>query len=240
MSSHFNNDEHSIDEPARQAPDDAVALSDQLGRLERLIDSLQELATDTKMRDVQQSLQLEQLQELTQQFGQARPDGSGEAGSTKDSQTSARQSKNDSGQTGKAKNPKDSEPLKGWQQQRQELLDAEGNGEADAPVKNEIIPAVSRNIWETGPVLDAATIEDLNEIQQLKNQLKKALQDAETEFSMERARLGNEKLALDKRANDLDRREKESERKKDQKTADCDPDKRVSRLKNFLSRKKSS
>lgn len=127
--------------------------------------------------------------------------------------------------------------LKSWQQQRDEMLNRLSNPDEAttanrSPSHEHATEATPEDKWSVS--LEGASPEDLSEIETLKDQLKKAMRDAEIELSMERARMSNERVTLEKRIAELEQREKELT-----KQANAEPshkDGRVSRLRKLLGR----
>jgi hypothetical protein len=127
--------------------------------------------------------------------------------------------------------------LGNWQKQRDEMLSAfctsaaRDNPVSDAQIEIEVLEVSSMALSD----LPGATEEDINEIQELKNQLQQAMRDNEVEIAIQRAKISQERAAIEELAITLDRREKELNRKKSD--SNKKPVRDMFRLQSFLGRK---
>ncbi len=242
MTSILKNDK-ALDAGSGRTSLDAIAMADQLGRLESLVDSMHDILTDTKVREVEMAMQLDKQMEMMKRLEQ-RLQGDPAVFSTPEAESrTAKQVVDEDEDFDGAVGLEASSFLKGWQQQRKEMLDRMSQQEEEKAVvvEKHVASPAKKNMWDASPVLAGASSEDIDEIQQLKDQLKLAMRDAEIELSRERAKISNDRLELDRKSNDLERREKEVKRKEESPAVvSACGDKRVSRLKSFLSRRKKT
>jgi hypothetical protein len=252
MTSILKND-NSMDSSSRRSVDDAEAMADQLERLERLVDSMNDVLADSKSRENQLTVQLEKQLQLMERMEQRLQASLTEV--PVESAPSLETAPDSSAKDKDKDNDKDDDEfegavgleaasfLQGWQKQRKEMLERMSQQEeveaaAAESARNHVPKTGKKNMWDISPALAGASSDDIDEIQMLKDQLKQAMRDAEIELSMERAKMSNERLQMEKRLHDIERREKDIQRKSIQPESECG-DNRVSRLKSFLLRRKN-
>lgn len=131
--------------------------------------------------------------------------------------------------------------LRGWQQQRSEMLDRMSRQEAaDHEEEPKTPTSEDPGASATANALLEASEDDRNEIQRLKDQLQQAMRDAEIELARERARLSNERLELERRDAEWKAREKELLKQLQSRSTPQQRDGGMSRLKRLLGGKSGS
>ncbi len=229
------------DDSTREHVSGAQLVDAQLSRLELLADSLEELLKTSRLRDNQLADELARqsrlLERMERQPGTAKPVANGQpAGETKAGTTGPPSPSrgDDSHQFDQAVGLEAATFLKGWQQQRNEMLQRMSASEP-LPAPSLATATDSRHqpsFPVTSELLNASP-EELSEIQQLRDQLNQAMRDTEIELSRERARISNDRLELDRREAELRQREMELSHQADRNATPV-KDGRLARLRKML------
>ncbi len=134
--------------------------------------------------------------------------------------------------------------LGNWQKQRDEMLNQFSKAEATfentstdkQPAKKTDITCSSEVVSESDLKDLGATVEDVNEILLLKEQLQQAMRETEIELSIQRAKISQERAALEDRESRLVQRERDVERRVSEKN-EKSKGRNVFRLQSFLGKK---
>lgn len=228
------------DDSTREHVSASQLVEAQLSRLELLAESLEDAIKAARLRDNQLVDQLSQhtrlLEKIERQLGAgvSVPPDSAVAETRPAAESPAPAPGEDTQQFDQAVGLEAASFLKGWQQQRNEMLQRMSTREPTPTATRTqatdlrhqpSVPAVSE--------LLNASPEELSEIQQLRDQLNQAMRDTEIELSRERARISNDRLELDRREAEIRQREMEVSHQASHNSAPV-KDGRLARLRKML------